>query len=140
MLSSLGTIGLVTTLWGLFPSFSFALAAVFATGTLGPFFGSLSSSLHGRLVPSHLQGRVNSIRFLIGGGLQPFGAFAGGAIAQHYGVPALFIIAGLLPMLCASAALLLPGLKALDGDLSILEATHRRPVVEVPSQGVVAER
>lgn len=76
MLGSLGTIGLVTTLWGLFPSFSFALAAVFATGTIGPFFGSLSSSLHGRLVPSNLQGRVNSIRFLIGGGLQPFGAFA----------------------------------------------------------------
>ncbi|MOA21263.1 hypothetical protein D3C78_1417480 [compost metagenome] len=55
-------------------------------------------------------------------------------------MPVLFVIAGLLPMLCASAALLLPGLKALDGDLSILEATHRRPVVEVPSQGVVAER
>lgn len=63
MLGSLGTIGLVTTLWGLFPSFSFALAAVFATGTIAPFFGSLSSSLHGRLVPGNLQGRVNSIRF-----------------------------------------------------------------------------
>ncbi|MDH6431407.1 hypothetical protein BSK62_22505 [Paenibacillus odorifer] len=140
MLGSLGTIGLVTTLWGLFPSFSFALAAVFATGTIGPFFGSLSSSLHGRLVPSNLQGRVNSIRFLIGGGLQPFGAFTGGAIAELYGVPTLFVIAGLLPMLCASAALLLPGLKTLDGDLSTLEATHRRPVVQSSSQSVVTER
>jgi MFS family permease len=139
MLGSLGTIGLVTSLWGLIPSFPFALIAVFATGTLGPFFGSLSSSLHGRLVPSNLQGRVNSIRFLIGGALQPFGAFAGGAIAEHYGVPVLFVIAGLLPMLCASAALLLPGLKALDGDLSTLEATHRRSVLEVP-QGVAAKR
>ncbi|MEK4192267.1 MFS transporter [Paenibacillus sp. FSL L8-0323] len=140
MLGSLGTIGLVTTLWGLFPSFSFALAAVFATGTIAPFFGSLSSSLHGRLVPGNLQGRVNSIRFLIGGGLQPFGAFAGAAIAELYGVPALFVIAGLLPLLCAIAALLLPGLKTLDGDLSTLEATHRRPVVEGSSQSVVTER
>ncbi|MEK4037118.1 MFS transporter [Paenibacillus sp. FSL F4-0122] len=140
MLGSLGTIGLVTTLWGLFPSFSFALAAVFATGTIAPFFGSLSSSLHGRLVPGNLQGRVNSIRFLIGGGLQPFGAFAGAAIAELYGVPALFVIAGLLPLLCASAALLLPGLKTLDGDLSTLEATHKQPDAGVPPHKVVAER
>lgn len=77
MLGSLGAIGLSTALWGLIPSFPFALAAVFAAGVLGPFFGSLSSSLHGRLVPGNLQGRVNSIRFLIGGSLQPFGAFAG---------------------------------------------------------------
>lgn len=139
MLGSLGAIGLSTTLWGLIPSFPFALAAVFANGALGPFFGSLSSSLHGRLVPSNLQGRVNSIRFLIGGGLQPFGAFAGSAIAEHYGVPVLFVIAGLLPMLCASAAFLLPGLKMLDGDLSVLEATHRRTDVGGSTQGVVAK-
>lgn len=127
MLGSLGTIGLVTTLWGLFPSFSFALAAVFATGTLAPFFGSLSSSLHGRVVPSNLQGRVNSIRFLIGGSLQPFGAFAGGAIAQHYGVPVLFIIAGLLPMLCASAALLL-----LDSKRWMVTFPSLRPPIGAP--------
>jgi len=90
-------------------------------------------------VPSNLQGRVNSIRFLIGGGLQPFGAFAGGAIAEHYGVPVLFAIAGLLPMLCASAAFLLPRLKILDGDLSVLEATHRQAAAELPPQGVAAE-
>ncbi len=138
MLGSLGAIGLSTALWGLIP-FPFALAAVFANGALGPFFGSLSSSLHGRLVPSNLQGRVNSIRFLIGGGLQPFGAFAGGAIAEHYGVPVLFAIAGLLPMLCASAAFLLPRLKTLDGDLSVLEATHRQAAAELPPQGVAAE-
>lgn len=126
MLGSLGSIGLFTALWGLIPSFPFALIAVFAAGALGPFFGSISSSLHGRLVPSDLQGRVNSIRFLIGGSLQPFGAFAGAAIAEHFGVPALFVAAGLLPVICASVALLLPGLKALDGDLTELESRHRQ--------------
>lgn len=124
MLGSLGTIGIITSIWGLIPSFSFALAAVFVSGALGPFFGSLSSSLHGRLVPASLQGRVNSIRFLIGGSLQPFGAFIGGAVAEAYGVPALFLAAGLLPALCATAALLLPGLRMLDGDLAALEARH----------------
>ncbi|MHA6532339.1 MFS transporter [Paenibacillus sp. BAC0078] len=124
MLGSLGTIGVITSIWGLIPSFPFALAAVFVSGALGPFFGSLSSSLHGRLVPASLQGRVNSIRFLIGGSLQPFGAFIGGAVAEAYGVPALFLAAGLLPALCAAAALLLPGLRMLDGDLAALEARH----------------
>lgn len=130
MLGSLGTIGLSTTLWGLTPSFPFALVALFINGILGPFFGSLSSSLHGRLVPSNMQGRVNSIRFLIGGCLQPFGAFAGSAVAEHYGVPILFVMAGLLPMLCAGAAFLLPGLKALDGDLAILEVNQRQANVK----------
>ncbi|MEK5234526.1 MFS transporter [Paenibacillus sp. FSL L8-0470] len=140
MLGSLGAIGLSTALWGLIPSFPFALTAVFAAGVLGPFFGSLSSSLHGRLVPGNLQGRVNSIRFLIGGSLQPFGAFAGGAVAELYGVPALFLAAGLLPLLCAGLALLLPGLKALDGDLSALEAKTRQSGGTFVAQNAIAEQ
>lgn len=123
MLGSLSGIGLFTALWGLIPMFPFALCAAFACGCMGPFFGSLSSSLHGTLVPAEMQGRVNSIRFLIGGALQPFGAFAGGAIAELYGLPALFIAAGLLPILCAAAALRLRGLKRLNGDLAGLAAS-----------------
>lgn len=138
MIGSLGAVGLINVLWGLVPSFPFALCAVFATGVLGPFFGSLSSSLHGRLVPNHLQGRVNSIRFLIGGALQPIGAIAGGAVAELYGVPALFLSAGLLPALCAGLALLLPSLKSLDGDLSVLEATSRsNSRVHIPKHAAV---
>lgn len=126
MLGSLGGMGIIITLWGLIPSYPFALAAAFTTGVLGPFFGSISSSLHGRLVPCNLQGRVNSIRFLIGGGLQPLGAFAGGAVAEFYGVPTLFLAAGLLPALSAGLALLLPVLKKLDGDLAALSSGSRQ--------------
>ncbi|AIQ55951.1 MFS transporter [Paenibacillus borealis] len=126
MLGSLGLSGIVTMVWGFIPSYSFALFAVFAAGLLGPFFGSLSSSLHGRLVPGHLQGRVNSVRFLIGGSLSPLGALAGGAVAELYGVPALLLAAGILPALYAGVALRLPGLKALDGDLSVLELSTRQ--------------
>ncbi|MCE3198492.1 MFS transporter [Paenibacillus sonchi] len=141
MLGSLGTIGIITSIWGLVPSIPFALAAVFVSGALGPFFGSLSSSLHGRLVPGNLQGRVNSIRFLIGGSLTPLGAFAGGAIAEAYGISALFLAAGLLPAIFAGTALFLPGLRMLDGDLSMLEARHlpnSRPPAAAP--GILAKR
>jgi MFS family permease len=126
MLGSLGITGVVTVLWGLIPSYPFALFAVFTAGLLGPFFGSLSSSLHGRLVPGHLQGRVNSVRFLIGGSLSPIGAFAGGVVAELYGVPVLLLAAGMLPALYAAVALRLPGLKVLDGDLSVIEQRSKQ--------------
>lgn len=126
MLGSLGLSGIVTMLWGFIPSYAFALFAVFAAGLMGPFFSSLSSSLHGRLVPGQLQGRVNSVRFLIGGSLSPIGALAAGTVAELYGVPVLLIAAGLLPVLYAGVALRLPGLKALDGDLSVLEQRDRQ--------------
>lgn len=126
MLGSLGLSGIVTMLWGFIPSYAFALFAVFAAGLMGPFFSSLSSSLHGRLVPGQLQGRVNSVRFLIGGSLSPIGALAAGTVAELYGVPVLLLAAGLLPALYAGVALRLPGLKALDGDLSVLEQRDRQ--------------
>ncbi|KQY82653.1 hypothetical protein ASD24_14815 [Paenibacillus sp. Root52] len=121
MLCSLAVIGLCNALLGLFPSYPFALITLCAAGVAGPFFGSLSSSLHGTLVPSSMQGRVNSIRFLIGGGLQPVGAFAGAAVAEMYGLPFLFVSLGLLPFICSIAAIFLPNLKHLNGDLSTLQ-------------------
>nr|WP_229522155.1 MFS transporter [Paenibacillus monticola] len=134
MLCSLAAIGLFNSLLGLIPSFPLVLIALFAAGVASPFFGSLSSSLHGRLVPGNLQGRVNSIRFLIGGGLQPIGAFAGGAIAQLYSVPVLFVVMGLLPVVCSGAALFLPSLRELNGDLSSLEARNRLKNSGTPAQ------
>ncbi len=122
MLCSLAAMGFFNTILGVIGSFSIALVALFLAGMAGPFFGSLSSSLHGKLVPDRLQGRVNSVRFLIGGSLSPVGAFAGGAIAQHYGVQFMILIAGLLPVVCSAGALFLPVLKELNGDLSELES------------------
>lgn len=121
MICSLMAIGLFNTILALANSYPVALAAVFAAGLSGPFFGSLSSALHGKLVPGRLQGRVNAIRYLIGGGLQPLGAFAGSAVAQEYGLQIMILAAGLLPMLTSCAVLLLPGLKALNGDLAELD-------------------
>ncbi|MBP2000094.1 MFS family permease [Paenibacillus shirakamiensis] len=119
MLCSLAATGFFNALLGLFPSYSLALFGLCAAGVAGPFFGSLSSSLHGTLVPAHLQGRVNSIRFLIGGGLQPLGALAGATVAEWYGLPFLFLSLGLLPLLCSVAAIFIPNLKDLNGDLML---------------------
>lgn len=127
MLGSLGVSGIITMIWGFMPSYGFALFAVFAAGLMGPFFSSLSSSLHGRLVPGQLQGRVNSVRFLISGSLSPIGAFAAGAVAELYGFPVLLLAAGLLPALYAGVAFCLPGLKTLDGDLSAPEQPDLLP-------------
>lgn len=118
MIGSLAVMGVCNGVLSLVHSLPIVIVALFVTGAAGPFFSSLSSSLHGKLVPSHLQGRVNAIRFLIGGGLQPLGAFAGSVIAQHYGIQAMILGAGLLPVLSACAASFFSGLKALNGDLS----------------------
>lgn len=114
MLCSLAATGLFSALPGLYPSYPFAIAALFAAGAAAPFFSSLSSSLHARLVPEPLQGRVNSIRFLIGGGLQPIGIFAGTVVAELFGLPFLFLSFGLLPFICSIIAACLPSLSNLD--------------------------
>lgn len=126
MISSLAAMGFFNMILGLVHSYPIALAVLFAAGASGPFFGALSSSLHGKLVPGHLQGRVNAIRFLIGGSLQPVGAFVGSAVAERYGVQMLFLVAGLLPVLSSLTALNMPGIKTLNGDLSEIEARSQQ--------------
>lgn len=121
MTSSLMLVGLCYVFISLGPSYPFVLTVLFISGAAGPFFGSLSSSLHGRLVPGHLQGRVNSVRFLIGGSLQPVGTLGGAILAQTYGLNTLFLIAGLTAFLCSGSAMLLPVLKGINGSLDELE-------------------
>ncbi|WP_068783159.1 MFS transporter [Paenibacillus phocaensis] len=129
MVLSLAAIGGFNAILGLTQSYPVALVALFASGIFGPFFGSLSSSLHGKLVPGRLQGRVNANRFLIGGALYPVGTFAGSIVAEHYGVQMMFLAAGLLPIFSSCVMLLLPGLRQLDGELSEL----RTPFQSVPA-------
>ncbi|MCA1295779.1 MFS transporter [Paenibacillus sp. alder61] len=126
MISSLAAMGFFNMILGLVYSYTIALAALFAVGVSGPFFGALSSSLHGKLVPGHLQGRVNAIRFLIGGSLQPVGAFVGSAVADRYGVQMLFLVAGIIPILSSFAGLFFSNLKTLNGDLSEIEARSQK--------------
>lgn len=116
MLGSLSLIGMLYMALGLTSAYGLALALLFLIGLSSPFFSSLSSALYGRLVPDGLQGRVNTIRYLIGGSLQPAGGFLGGAVGQAWGLPALFLVAGGLPLLCSLSALPSRLLNRLDPD------------------------
>jgi MFS family permease len=118
MLGSVLVRGCLVAAMGLTGSYWVLLALVFSTGLTGPFFGSFSSSLFGRLVPEELRGRVQSIRMLVGGCLQPAGGFAGSLVATSLGMPVLFLLAGLTPALMACGGFFLPALMGIVGDLS----------------------
>jgi MFS family permease len=62
-------------------------------------------SLRQRVVPGHLLGRVNSVYRMLGWGLMPLGALAGGFVAHAAGLRAPYIVAGLLCGLSALVAL-----------------------------------
>src|SRR5580692_1671557 len=62
-------------------------------------------SLRQRIVPGHLLGRVNSVYRMLGWGLMPLGALAGGFVAHAAGLRAPYIVAGLLCGLSALAAI-----------------------------------
>ena len=53
-------------------------------------------SLRQRVVPGHLLGRVNSVYRMLGWGLMPLGALAGGFVAHAAGLRAPYVVAGLL--------------------------------------------
>ena len=62
-------------------------------------------SLRQRIVPAHLLGRVNSVYRMLGWGLMPLGALAGGFVAHAAGLRAPYIVAGLLCGLSVLAVL-----------------------------------
>src|ERR1700722_4372874 len=73
-------------------------------------------SLRQRVVPGHLLGRVNSVYRMLGWGLMPLGALAGGFVAHAAGLRAPYVVAGLLCLLSVLAALplLLPAGRQLE--------------------------
>jgi len=62
-------------------------------------------SLRQRVVPARLLGRVNSVYRMLGWGLMPLGALAGGFVAHAAGLRAPYVVAGLLCALSTLAAL-----------------------------------
>ena len=62
-------------------------------------------SLRQRIVPARLLGRVNSVYRMLGWGLMPLGALAGGFVAHAAGLRAPYVVAGLLCALSTLAAL-----------------------------------
>ena len=82
------------------------VAALLATqGFSVTMWNVVTVSLRQRIVPGHLLGRVNSVYRMLGWGLMPLGALAGGFVAHAAGLRAPYIVAGLLCGLSVLAAL-----------------------------------
>jgi MFS family permease len=74
----------------------------------------VSVTLRQQVVPAPLLGRVNSVYRMLGWGLMPLGALAGGIIAHEFGLRAGYPIAGALRGIALAVALpvLIPAVRA----------------------------
>ena len=95
---------------GLAPDFAVAAALMACNGFFVTMWNVVTVTLRQRIVPAELLGRVNSAYRMIGWGLMPLGALAGGFVAHAAGLRAAYVVAGVL-----SGAALLAALPALAG-------------------------
>jgi len=95
---------------GLAPNFAVAAALMACNGFFVTMWNVVTVTLRQRIVPAELLGRVNSAYRMIGWGLMPLGALAGGFVAHAAGLRAAYVVAGVL-----SGAALLAALPALAG-------------------------
>ncbi len=81
-------------------------------------------SLRQQIVPSELLDRVNSAYRMLGWGLMPLGALAGGLVAHEFGIRAGYLAAGAL-----RGVVLLAALPVLIAEGRTAAARRVRPVV-----------
>jgi len=89
---------------GLAPNPAVAAVMLATQGFSVAMWNVVTVSLRQRIVPGHLLGRVNSVYRMLGWGLMPAGALAGGFVAHAAGLRAPYLAAGLLCALSALAA------------------------------------
>ncbi|HEY7430886.1 MAG TPA: MFS transporter [Streptosporangiaceae bacterium] len=89
---------------GLAPDPAVAALMLAGQGVAVTMWNVVTVSLRQRVVPAHLLGRVNSVYRMLGWGLMPMGALAGGFVAHAAGLRAPYIVGGLLCGLSLLAA------------------------------------
>src|SRR5579875_3658141 len=89
---------------GLAPCPSVVALMLACQGFTVTMWNVVTVSLRQRIVPGNLLGRVNSVYRMLGWGLMPFGALAGGFVARAAGLRAPYVVAGLLTGLAVAAA------------------------------------
>ena len=89
---------------GLAPDPAVAALMLAGQGFTVTMWNVVTVSLRQQVVPEHLLGRVNSVYRMLGWGLMPVGALAGGFVAHAAGLRAPYIVAGLLCGLSLLAA------------------------------------
>ncbi|MEU9837301.1 MFS transporter [Streptosporangium sp. NPDC048047] len=81
---------------GLSPNVIVLGALLAVNGFVTTLWNIVTVSLRQRIVPSELLGRVNSVYRMLGWGLIPLGALAGGLVAHLFGLRAPYPVAGAL--------------------------------------------
>ncbi len=90
---------------GLAPDPAVAAVMLAGQGFAVTMWNVVTISLRQQIVPARLLGRVNSVYRMLGWGLMPLGALAGGFVAHTAGLRAPYIVAGVLCGLSVLAAL-----------------------------------
>ncbi|WP_409303019.1 MFS transporter [Peribacillus sp. SCS-155] len=114
MLGSVILDGSATAVLGISTFFPMSLLLIFISAFCMPVMTVNNTTLYQKRVPQNLLGRVFAVRMLFSTIGTPLGAAAGGAIAEAWGIPALFIGIGLLMVTVASLAFLLPSLREVE--------------------------
>ena len=109
---------------GLAPDPAMAAVMLAGQGFVVTMWNVVTVSLRQQVVPAHLLGRVNSVYRMLGWGLMPLGALAGGFVAHAAGLRAPYVVAGLLCGLALLAAV--PLLLAASREPGVTSGTSAR--------------
>lgn len=90
--------GLLTMIPALTAAVVPVAAGMIALGAAIMMWNVITVSLRQRIVPDHLLGRLNATYRLFAFGSMPIGAILGGLLAEVLGLPAVFIVAGLISL------------------------------------------
>jgi MFS family permease len=116
-------VGVAEALWVMF-------AALFVVGATYTAAMVIWGTLLQRRVPDGLRGRVSSLDFFVSLALMPVSTAIAGPAGAAFGLAAVFLVAGFVPVLLAAAAILVP---RLDRDELAHPLDH--PVQDHPAMG-----
>jgi MFS family permease len=105
LLTALGANVLIFTAIGISPNAVVLGVLLGLNGFATTMWSVVTVSMRQRMVPPDLLGRVNSAYRMLGWGLMPLGALAGGLVARELGVRAAYPVAGALRGIALLAAL-----------------------------------
>jgi MFS family permease len=102
---AMGAVSVIYVGIGLAPNAPVLAALEVCNGFVVTMWNIVTVTLRQRIVPNDMLGRVNSAYRMIGWGLMPAGAVAGGLLAHVAGLRAPYVIAGILCGITTLAAL-----------------------------------
>jgi len=96
-----------------------AAAIIFVIGLGIGLFNPQNATIYQRLVPDNLRGRVQTVRLTLAWGINPVGTFLGSLVATQFGLPVMYLLVGLVPILVGLLAANHRSLATLDADLAV---------------------